>query len=84
MGGRWSSADLDERAVASIRELVGERVYRLEGAGRRFPIGRSTRWWSWTTWSTSPTMPPSRASWHGSFGPAASVIINVPHLKPAS
>jgi len=28
-GGQWTSADLDEEAVASIRRLVGERVYRL-------------------------------------------------------
>ncbi|HKT59586.1 MAG TPA: class I SAM-dependent methyltransferase [Gemmatimonadales bacterium] len=31
-GGRWASADLDERAVASIRQLVGTDVYRLDGA----------------------------------------------------
>jgi SAM-dependent methyltransferase len=35
-GGRWSSADLDERAVASIRQLVGEEVYRLDGARMPF------------------------------------------------
>jgi len=30
-GGRWASADLDERTVASIRQLVGSEVYRLDG-----------------------------------------------------
>ena len=35
-GGRWSSADLDERAVASIRQLVGTDVYRLDGARTPF------------------------------------------------
>ena len=31
-GGRWASADLDQRAVASIRQLVGTEVYQLDGA----------------------------------------------------
>ena len=35
-GGHWRSADLDERAVASIRQLVGDEVYRLEGAKTPF------------------------------------------------
>jgi SAM-dependent methyltransferase len=30
-GGRWSSGDLTEEAVASIRGLVGEDVHRVEG-----------------------------------------------------
>ena len=36
-GGHWASADLDERAVASIRQLVGTEVYRLDGARLPFP-----------------------------------------------
>ncbi|HEU4680238.1 MAG TPA: methyltransferase domain-containing protein, partial [Gemmatimonadales bacterium] len=36
-GGEWHSADLDERAVESIRQLVGDNVYRLEGARTPFP-----------------------------------------------
>lgn len=36
-GGRWASADLDERAVASIRQLVGTEVYQLDGARLPFP-----------------------------------------------
>jgi SAM-dependent methyltransferase len=35
-GGQWHSADLDERAVESIRQLVGENVHRLEGARTAF------------------------------------------------
>src|SRR5262249_29356019 len=30
-GGRWTSADLSEKAVASIRSLVGPNVYRIDG-----------------------------------------------------
>jgi SAM-dependent methyltransferase len=36
-GGTWSSGDLDEKTVGSIRSLVGDRVYRLDGAGLPFP-----------------------------------------------
>jgi SAM-dependent methyltransferase len=36
-GGHWASADLDERAVASIRQLVGTEVYQLDGAALPFP-----------------------------------------------
>lgn len=36
-GGHWSSADLDPRAVASIRQLVGGEVYQLDGARTPFP-----------------------------------------------
>ena len=33
----WASADLDEHTVASIRELVGDDVHRLDGARTPFP-----------------------------------------------
>ena len=33
-GGRWSSADLDPRAVASIRQLVGSDVHQLGAESR--------------------------------------------------
>jgi SAM-dependent methyltransferase len=36
-GGTWSSGDLDETTVGSIRNLVGERVYRLDGSTLPFP-----------------------------------------------
>jgi SAM-dependent methyltransferase len=39
-GGTWASADLDERAVASIRQLVQTEVYRLDGA--RLPFADRT------------------------------------------
>jgi len=39
-GGRWASADLDPRAVASIRQLVATEVYQLDGA--RLPFGDRT------------------------------------------
>jgi SAM-dependent methyltransferase len=36
-GGTWSSGDLDETTVGSIRSLVGDRVYRLDGSTLPFP-----------------------------------------------
>jgi SAM-dependent methyltransferase len=36
-GGTWSSGDLDEKTVGSIRSLVGDRVYRLDGSALPFP-----------------------------------------------
>jgi SAM-dependent methyltransferase len=38
-GGRWASADLTEESVASIRELVGEDVHRVDLSGTRLPFG---------------------------------------------
>ncbi|MFN2432372.1 MAG: class I SAM-dependent methyltransferase [Gemmatimonadota bacterium] len=35
-GGRWWSADLAEKSVAAIQELVGERVVRVDGASLPF------------------------------------------------
>ena len=36
-GGRWKSADLDDAAVRSTRELVQSDVYQIDG--RRTPFG---------------------------------------------
>lgn len=84
MGGRWSSADLDERAVASIRELVGERVYRLEGARTVF----SDRSFDQVVVVDYLEHVADDAAFARELArivrPGGSVIINVPHLKPAS
>jgi SAM-dependent methyltransferase len=38
-GGRWTSADLTEKAVASIRSLVGTNVHRIDGTTLPFADG---------------------------------------------
>jgi SAM-dependent methyltransferase len=38
-GGEWHSADLDERAVASIRQLVGRDVHQIDGGRTSFGDG---------------------------------------------
>lgn len=35
-GGTWKSADLDERSVAAMQELVGAEVYRIDGGPTPF------------------------------------------------
>ena len=84
LGGRWSSADLDERAVASIRELVGERVYRLDGARTPFP----DRSFDQVVVVDYLEHVADDAAFVRELArivrPGGSVIINVPHLKPAS
>jgi 2-polyprenyl-3-methyl-5-hydroxy-6-metoxy-1,4-benzoquinol methylase len=83
-GGEWHSADLDERAVASIRQLVGKNVYRLEGARTPFPDR--------TFDQVIVVDYLEHISDDHAFGrelerivrPGGRVIINVPHLRPGS
>jgi SAM-dependent methyltransferase len=83
-GGRWCSADLDERAVASIRQLVGDEVYRLEGAGTPFP-DRSFDQVVIVDYLEH--IPDDRAfarELERIVKPGGTVIVNVPHLQPRS
>jgi SAM-dependent methyltransferase len=83
-GGEWHSADLDERAVESIRQLVGDNVYRLDGARTPF----SDRTFDQIVVVDYLEHIPD----DGAFGhelerilkPGGRVIINVPNLKPGS
>jgi len=84
LGGRWSSADLDERAVASIRELVGERVYRLDGARTPFPERAFDQV---VIVDYLEHIADDRAfarELARIVRPGGGVIINVPHLRPRS
>lgn len=83
-GGRWYSADLDPRAVTSIRQLVRDDVYQLEG--ERTPFGPAT--------FDQIVIVDYLEHIQNDAGfvrelqrilrPGGSVIINVPHLKPYS
>jgi len=83
-GGQWHSADLDEHTVASIRQLVGENVHRLEGAGTPFP--------DQTFDQVVVVDYLEHIQDDGGFArelarivkPDGRVIINVPHLRPGS
>lgn len=83
-GGRWASADLDERAVASIRELVGENVHRLDGARTPFPDATFDQV---VVVDYLEHIPDDRAfadELARILKPGGRVIINVPHLRPGS
>jgi SAM-dependent methyltransferase len=83
-GGRWRSADLDERAVASIRQLVGDEVYRLDGASTPF-ADRSFDQVVIVDYLEH--LPDDRAfarELERIVKPGGTVIVNVPHLQPGS
>src|SRR5262245_21314618 len=83
-GGRWSSADLDERTVGSIRQLVGEGVYRLDGA--RMPFAdRSLDQIVVVDYLEHIADDRGFArELERTLKPGGVVIINVPHLLPGS
>jgi len=83
-GGRWCSADLDERAVASIRQLVGDEVYRLDGATTPF-ADRSFDQVVIVDYLEH--IPDDRAfarELERIVRPGGTVIVNVPHLQTGS
>jgi SAM-dependent methyltransferase len=83
-GGRWSSADLDPRAVASIRQLVGTDVYQLDGP--RMPFADRT-FDQVVVVDYLEHIPDDRAfarELERILVPGGGVIINVPHLQPRS
>ncbi|MDQ3137214.1 MAG: class I SAM-dependent methyltransferase [Gemmatimonadota bacterium] len=83
-GGQWRSADLDDRAVASIRQLVGDEVYRLDGAATPFD-DRSFDQVVIVDYLEH--IPDDRAfarELERILRPGGTVIVNVPHLQPGS
>jgi SAM-dependent methyltransferase len=83
-GGTWHSADLDTRAVDSIRQLVGQDVHQLDGA--RTPFADQT--------FDQVVVVDYLEHVHDDatfareleriLKPGGQVIINVPHLRPRS
>ncbi len=83
-GGRWYSADLDERSVESIRQLVREDVYRLDGARTPFPDGTFDQVVVVDYLEHIPDDDVFAAELRRILRPGGWAIINVPHLKPRS
>ncbi|HEX6434559.1 MAG TPA: class I SAM-dependent methyltransferase [Gemmatimonadales bacterium] len=83
-GGQWHSADLDDRAVDAIRNLVGQNVHRLEGA--RTPFADHT----FDQVVVVDYLEHIRddamfaRELERIVKPGGRVIINVPHLRPGS
>jgi SAM-dependent methyltransferase len=83
-GGRWASADLDEHTVASIRELVGDEVHRLDGARTPFPDQAFDQIVVVDYLEHIEDDARFAAELGRILRPGGHVIINVPHLKPGS
>lgn len=83
-GGRWDSADLDERAVASIRELVGSNVHRIDGGATAFETGSFDQVVIVDFLEHIPDDRGFARELARLVRPGGQVIINVPNLKPGS
>jgi SAM-dependent methyltransferase len=83
-GGRWYSADLDPGAVASIRALVRDDVYQLNGSTTPFPDQTFDQivivdFLEHIADDRGFVRELARI-----IKPGGTVIVNVPHLKPRS
>jgi SAM-dependent methyltransferase len=83
-GGRWASADLDPRAVESIRELVGEDVHQLDGARTPFADATFDQVVVVDYLEHIEDDAGFAAELARILKPGGAVIINVPHIKPRS
>ena len=83
-GGEWHSADLDERTVISIRQLVGSNVHQIDGGPTPF---QNAAFDQVVILDFLEHVRDDRA-FAQELGrilrPGGRVIINVPHLKPHS
>ena len=83
-GGSWHSADLDERTVRSIQQLVGTDVHQIDGGVTPFEDGAFDQI---VIVDFLEHIPDDRAfaqELARITRPGGQVIINVPHLKPGS
>lgn len=83
-GGHWHSADLDERTVRSIQQLVGTDVHQIDGGVTPFEDGAFDQI---VIVDFLEHIPDDRAfaqELARITRPGGQVIINVPHLKPGS
>jgi SAM-dependent methyltransferase len=83
-GGDWHSADLDERAVNSIRRLVGENVHQIDGGPTPFQDGAFDQVVILDFLEHVPDDRGFAKELGRIVRPGGRVIINVPHLKPRS
>jgi SAM-dependent methyltransferase len=83
-GGRWYSADLDPGAVASIRDLVQDSVYQLDGRATPFPDQTFDQILIVDFLEHIPDDRGFVRDLARILKPGGSLIVNVPHLKPRS
>jgi SAM-dependent methyltransferase len=83
-GGEWHSADLDERTVGSIRQLVGSGVHQLDGGVTPFEDEAFDQVVIVDFLEHIPDDRGFARELARILKPGGRVIINVPHLKPRS
>lgn len=80
-GGRWTSADLDPLAVASIRDLIGEGVYQIDGRRLPFDDDRFDRVVIVDFLEHIETDREFAHELHRVLRPGGELIVNVPYVK---
>ena len=83
-GGQWHSADLNERAVASIRQLVGSDVHQIDGGPTPFEDGAFDQIVIVDFLEHIADDRGFARELARVLKPGGQLIINVPHLKPGS
>jgi ubiquinone/menaquinone biosynthesis C-methylase UbiE len=83
-GGEWASADLTEETVASIRELVGDDVHRVDG--RALPFADAS--FDSVVVVDMLEHVPDDAAFLAELAritrPGGRLVVNTPHLKPTA
>ena len=80
-GGVWKSADLNEKAVCSIRELVHDEVYQIDGTRTSFEESEFDRVAIIDFLEHIPTDKEFIGELFRLIKPGGEVIVNVPHIK---
>jgi SAM-dependent methyltransferase len=83
-GGRWYSADLDAGTVASIRDLVHDDVFQLNGGASPFPDDTFDQIVIIDFLEHIPDDVGFVRELQRILKPGGVLIVNVPHLKPRS
>ena len=83
-GGQWHSGDLDERAVASIRDLVGSDVHQLDGGVTPFEDGAFDVVIIVDFLEHIPDDRGFARELARIIRPGGQLVINVPHVRPGS
>ena len=80
-GGTWKSADLDERSVGAIEELVQHNVYRIDGTGTPFNDNEFDRVVLIDFLEHIPDDAGFMQELHRILKPDGVLILNAPHIK---
>lgn len=83
-GGRWTSADLSEKAVASIRSVVGTNVHQIDGVSFPFTDGSFDLVVVIDLLEHVADDRRCIAELHRILRPNGTLVVNTPHLKPHS